>query len=127
MSEWAGDREGGIVAEADHGKRVGWVELYFDLVFVFVVSQVVHAVVAEPAWSRVAAALGVFTTLWWTWIGFAVLYNRQSADGTVPRLLFLLAAQDLAEESEVLLCHRALQKRRAVVEQMPAQINFPVG
>jgi hypothetical protein len=91
MSEWAGDREGGIDAEAGHGKRVGWVELYFDLVFVFVVSQVVHAVVAEPAWSRVAAALGVFTTLWWTWIGFAVLYNRVGDDTRVADRLFVLA------------------------------------
>ena len=25
-------------------------------------------------------ALGLFVTLWWTWIGFAVLYNRHGAD-----------------------------------------------
>jgi len=89
MSERAGDGAGGV--EAGHGKRVGWVELYFDLVFVFVVSQVVHAVVAEPAWSRVAAALGVFATLWWTWIGFAVLYNRVGDDTRVADRLFVLA------------------------------------
>ncbi|MDQ7805473.1 low temperature requirement protein A [Amycolatopsis sp. A133] len=72
------------------GKRVGWVELYFDLVFVFAVGQVAHGVVADPHWARAAAALGLFATLWWTWIGFAVLYNRRGDDGRVADRLFVL-------------------------------------
>jgi low temperature requirement protein LtrA len=76
---------------AGPGKRVGWVELYFDLVFVFAVSQVTHAVVAEAHWPRVAAALGLFATLWWTWIGFAVLYNRRGDDSRPADRLFVLA------------------------------------
>ncbi|MEV6608401.1 low temperature requirement protein A [Kutzneria sp. NPDC051319] len=72
------------------GKRVGWVELYFDLVFVFAVGQVAHGIVTDPQWSRVAAALGLFATLWWTWIGFAVLYNRRGDDKRVADRLFVL-------------------------------------
>src|SRR5690349_24733460 len=34
-------------------------------------------------------ALGLFFTLWWTWIGFSVLYNRFGADTAPQRLLFL--------------------------------------
>jgi len=73
------------------GKRVGWVELYFDLVFVFAVGQVAHGIVADPHWARAAAALGLFATLWWTWIGFAVLYNRRGDDSRVADRLFVLA------------------------------------
>lgn len=79
------------VDETGGGKRVGWVELYFDLVFVFAVGQVAHGVVADPHWARVAAALGLFATLWWTWIGFAVLYNRRGDDSRVADRLFVLA------------------------------------
>ncbi|MGW5720065.1 low temperature requirement protein A [Amycolatopsis sp. NPDC003865] len=79
------------VDETGGGKRVGWVELYFDLVFVFAVGQVAHGVVADPHWTRVAAALGLFATLWWTWIGFAVLYNRRGDDTRVADRLFVLA------------------------------------
>ncbi|OXM60638.1 low temperature requirement protein A [Amycolatopsis vastitatis] len=78
-------------AAAGHGKRVGWVELYFDLVFVFAVGQVAHSMVADPHWARVAGALGLFVTLWWTWIGFAVLYNRRGDDGRAADRLFVLA------------------------------------
>ena len=34
-------------------------------------------------------ALGLFFTLWWTWVGFAVLYNRFGVDAAPQRLLFL--------------------------------------
>jgi low temperature requirement protein LtrA len=37
-------------------------------------------------------ALGLFVTLWWTWVGFAVLYNRLGADVPGQRLLFLAAS-----------------------------------
>jgi low temperature requirement protein LtrA len=74
----------------NHGKRVTWVELYFDLIFVFAVGQVAHAIVVEPEWLRVLQALGLFGALWWTWIGFAVQYNRHGEDGrTVDRLIVL--------------------------------------
>lgn len=76
---------------AAQGKRVGWVELYFDLVFVFAVGQVAHSIVADPHWARVAGALGLFATLWWTWIGFAVLYNRRGDDHRAADRLFVLA------------------------------------
>ena len=73
------------------GKRVSWVELYFDLIFVFAVSQVAHAIVEEPRWGRAFGALGLFATLWWTWIGYAVLYNRQGDDRQPLHRLLVLA------------------------------------
>jgi low temperature requirement protein LtrA len=71
------------------GKRVSWVELYLDLIFVLAVSQLAHLIVAEPEISSVWTALGLFFPLWWTWIGFAVLYNRHGTDRPALRLLFL--------------------------------------
>ena len=71
------------------GKRVSWVELYLDLIFVLAVGQLSHLIVGEPELSSVWIALGLFFTLWWTWIGFAVLYNRFGADTAPQRLLFL--------------------------------------
>ena len=45
------------------GKRVSWVELYLDLVFVLAVGQLAHLIVAEPAMRSVWIALGLFFTL----------------------------------------------------------------
>jgi low temperature requirement protein LtrA len=71
------------------GKRVSWVELYLDLVFVLAIGQIAHLIVAEPEMHSVWVALGLFFVLWWTWVGFAVLYNRRGADQPLQRLLFL--------------------------------------
>ena len=71
------------------GKRVSWVELYLDLIFVLAVGQLSHLIVGEPEMSSVWIALGLFFTLWWTWVGFAVLYNRYGVDAVPQRLLFL--------------------------------------
>jgi low temperature requirement protein LtrA len=77
------------VSEPAAGKRVSWVELYLDLVFVLAVGQLAHLIVGEPEMRSVWIALGLFATLWWTWVGFAVLYNRHGVDSTIQRLLFL--------------------------------------
>jgi low temperature requirement protein LtrA len=71
------------------GKRVSWVELYLDLIFVLAVGQLAHVIEEHPEMRNVWIALGLFVTLWWTWIGFAVLYNRYGADRPVDRLVFL--------------------------------------
>jgi low temperature requirement protein LtrA len=73
----------------DAGKRVSWVELYLDLVFVLAVGQLAHVIVEHPAMRSVWIALGLFVTIWWTWVGFAVLYNRRGADSPAQRVLFL--------------------------------------
>jgi low temperature requirement protein LtrA len=77
------------VAATEAGKRVSWVELYVDLVFVLAVSQLAEVIVHAPEMHSVWVALGLFVALWWTWIGFAVLYNRLGADVPRERLLFL--------------------------------------
>ena len=71
------------------GKRVSWVELYLDLIFVLAVGELAHLIVGEPEMRSVWIALGLFFTLWWTWIGFSVLYNRFGVDKAPQRLLFL--------------------------------------
>ena len=76
-------------SEEAAGKRVSWVELYFDLIFVFAVGQLSHIMVTDPHWAGLGIALGLFLPLWWTWVGFAVLYNRHGQDKTTQRLLVL--------------------------------------
>jgi len=78
------------VSDEPGEKRVSWVELYFDLIFVFAVSETTHIMVTDPHWSGFGRALGLFVPLWWTWIGFVVLYNRHHED-QVSRRLFVLA------------------------------------
>jgi low temperature requirement protein LtrA len=77
------------VSEETVGKRVSWVELYFDLIFVFAVGQTTHIMEVDPRWSGFGRALGLFVPLWWAWVGFVVLYNRHGEDRAAQRLFVL--------------------------------------
>ncbi len=78
------------MAEESGEKRVSWVELYFDLIFVFAVGETTHVMVTDPNWGGFGRALALFLLLWWTWIGFVVLCNRHPED-RIPMRLFVLA------------------------------------
>ena len=61
----------------DAGKRVSWVELYFDLVFVFAISQAARGIAERPTWSGLVIAFGVFLTLYL----FTTIVTLKTSDG----------------------------------------------
>jgi low temperature requirement protein LtrA len=82
-----------IVSPAD--QRVTWVELFFDLVFVFSVTKVVALVHHHLSWLVVGEAVLVFWLVWWAWTQFTWALN--AADTTHPAVqLGTLAATAVA-------------------------------
>lgn len=77
------------MAAESAGKRVSWVELYLDLIVVLAVGQLSHLIVSDPTLHEAWIALGLFVVIWWTWIGFSVLYNRRGDEAPASRLVFL--------------------------------------
>ena len=53
---------------ADEHARVTYVELFFDLVFVFAVTQLSHAVLAHPTGMGLLHAGLLLLAVWWAWI-----------------------------------------------------------
>lgn len=47
--------------------RVTAIELFFDLVFVFAITQISHSLVAHLSWTGAARALFVLLVVWWAW------------------------------------------------------------
>jgi len=65
---------------AESEKRVTWAELFFDLVFVFAVTQVSALLHRDHSWPGVGRALIVFVPVWWAWVGTTVHANRHDVD-----------------------------------------------
>jgi low temperature requirement protein LtrA len=82
-------------AGSGEGKRVSWVELYLDLIVVLAVGQLAHVIADDPSSHSVWISLGLFVVIWWTWIGFAVLYNRHGDDDWQSHLVFLVGSVPL--------------------------------
>ncbi|WP_329113929.1 low temperature requirement protein A [Streptomyces sp. NBC_01353] len=72
------DRARMVAAGDDH--RVTPAELFFDLVFVYAITQVTALMAADPTPMRVVGAMIVLALLWWCWCCFAWLGNVVRAD-----------------------------------------------
>jgi low temperature requirement protein LtrA len=88
----------------DTEKRVAPLELFFDLVFVFALTQVTLLMSENPTWEGLGQGMLVLVVLWWAWSGYAWLTNYIAADEGLERLLmfavmgaFLIAALAVPE------------------------------
>ncbi|HEX6655620.1 MAG TPA: low temperature requirement protein A [Candidatus Limnocylindria bacterium] len=60
---------------AESGQRVTPLELFFDLVFVFAITQVTAFLSADPTFNGLAHGLLLLAVLWWAWAAYAWLTN----------------------------------------------------
>jgi low temperature requirement protein LtrA len=70
-------------------KRVAPLELFFDLVFVFALTQVTALMSKQPTWTGLGQGMLVLSALWWAWAAYAWLTNYVAAEEDRERLLML--------------------------------------
>jgi low temperature requirement protein LtrA len=77
-----------------HGSehQVTPLELFFDLVFVFAITQVASLLAHDPTWLGVCHGLLVLAAVWWAWTGYAWLTSASDVDEGGVRLAVLAAA-----------------------------------
>src|SRR5919112_721793 len=78
-----------VPTTAEHG--VTTLELFFDLVFVFAITQVTAFMAEDLGWRSAVRGLVVLALLWWAWSSYAWLGNQVRADEGIARLVVLLA------------------------------------
>jgi low temperature requirement protein LtrA len=66
-------------------------ELFFDLVFVFAITQVTSLLADEPTWGGVLRGMLVLAALWWAWTVYAWLTSALDVDEGGVRLAMLAA------------------------------------
>jgi low temperature requirement protein LtrA len=72
-------------------QRVTPLELFFDLVFVFALTQVTMLLSDNPTWSGLGHSLLILGTLWWVWSSYAWLTNSVDAERGVVGATILAA------------------------------------
>lgn len=66
-------------------------ELFFDLVFVFALTQVTDLMAEDPTVGHVVRGVLMLGVLWWSWTGYAWLGNIARADEGIIRVGMFLA------------------------------------
>ncbi|MFI8966363.1 low temperature requirement protein A [Streptomyces sp. NPDC053493] len=77
-------------------RHAGWLELFFDLVFVAVVAQLSHGLHGDPGGREFAVFLGLYFPPWWMWANLTVSANLFQDDSARRRLAMLTAMLCLA-------------------------------
>lgn len=81
---------GGVLPTSE-GHRATTFELFFDLVYVFAITQVTAYMADEHSAHGVLQGLLLFTLLWWTWSGYTWLGNQARADEGLLRAGMVVA------------------------------------
>jgi low temperature requirement protein LtrA len=69
----------------DREQRVTPLELFFDLVLVFAITQVTSSMSDDPTWPGLGRGLLVLAALWWAWTGYAWLTNTLEPEEVMVR------------------------------------------
>ncbi|GIJ50587.1 hypothetical protein Val02_74730 [Virgisporangium aliadipatigenens] len=84
-------------------RAVGALELFFDLVFVYSMSQVTHLIEEHPSWTGFSHGLLALVAIWWAWVCYAWLTNTSAESGNPARTLIFLAMSAMLVASSSLV------------------------
>lgn len=72
---------------ADDGARVGYIELFFDLVFVFAITQISHYLIKHFDAAGLAQGMILFGAVWWAWIYTTWVTNWLDPERSAVRIM----------------------------------------
>lgn len=71
-------------------KKANWLELFYDLIYVAAFIQLGNILSENLDFKHITSFIGLFTALWFTWIGFTYYSNRFNVDDILHRLLVFI-------------------------------------
>ena len=74
------------------GEEVTPLELFFDLFFVFAMTQVSSYLGHHLTWFGIIRGIALLAVLWWAWVTYSWLTNAVPAEEALPARLVVLAA-----------------------------------
>lgn len=93
VSEYVPGAEANRLVRAE--KRVSWAELFFDLVFVFAITQVSTLLASDHGPGGLARAVVVFVPIYWVWVGTSIRSNTRDITARRQLALFAIALTGL--------------------------------
>jgi low temperature requirement protein LtrA len=77
-------------------RKVSWLELFFDLVFVVIIAELSHNLAIDVSWVGAGKYILLFLPAWWVWIGVTYYNERFETEGIENRLFTFLLILSVA-------------------------------
>jgi low temperature requirement protein LtrA len=81
----------GEATTAEEERKTSYLELFFDLVFVFAFTQVTSLILEDTSPRGFARAALVLALVWWAWSAYAWMTNAIDVENAVTRLIMFAA------------------------------------
>jgi low temperature requirement protein LtrA len=79
----------GLRRPAGTEQRATWLELFYDLVFVFAITQVSHHLLEDLTWRGAGQSALLLLVVWWSWNYTTWVTNELDPESPVVRLLMI--------------------------------------
>ena len=79
-----------ITHDGEAERRVTWLELFYDLVYVAAIIQLGNALSKDVSWLGLVAFVALFIPIWWSWTGITFYINRFVVDDFWYRMLIFV-------------------------------------
>jgi low temperature requirement protein LtrA len=80
-----------VMPVSSEERHAGWLELFFDLVFVLAIAELTHYLRDHLTPGGALGFVGLFVSLWWLWLNFSFFADQFDPDHIIYRLVMLLA------------------------------------
>ncbi len=71
-------------------RKVSWLELFYDLVYVAAIGQLTHRIAAYPTWPTVGCSFLIFCLVFWSWVNGSQYYDLHGGDSIRTRIFTFL-------------------------------------
>lgn len=72
--------------DRQYERKISWLELFYDLVYVAAISQLTHHLAGHPSWEQAGYSFLLFSLLFWSWVNGSQYYDLHGNDGIRTRL-----------------------------------------
>ena len=120
------------INEKLHERKISWLELFYDLVYVAAVAQITGYLASYMSWAAVGNAFFIFALLFWSWLNGSNYHDLHGSTGIRTRLLTLWQMLAIAAVSITLPelfagYHKPFAISFAVVQAIITYLWFSVG
>ena len=77
-------------SDRQNERKISWLELFYDLVYVGAISQLAHHLAEDPAWHEIGYLSLLFSLIFWSWVNGSLYYDLHGNDGIRTRFFTLL-------------------------------------
>src|SRR5882757_6657392 len=70
-------------------RKISWLELFYDLVYVIAISKITHQLAYHPGFSGLLDYVYLFSMIFWGWLNGSMYHDLHSSPGIRTRLITL--------------------------------------